>query len=81
MVIAAAAAAAAIYRSHHSWLSGPLIYFASLLLFCINRTSGFLFLKCFGAGQPILTAVLEKVTHMFHSSPFCLSPAEKNGAR
>ncbi len=69
----------AIYRSHHSRLSGPLIYFPSLL-FCINRTSGFLFLKCFLAGQPILTAVLEKVTHMFHSSPFCLSPAERKGA-
>lgn len=52
-----------------------------LLLFCINRTTGFLFLKCFLAGQPILTAVLEKVTHMFHSSPFCLSPAEKSAKR
>lgn len=49
-----------------------------LLLFCINRTTGFLFLKCFLAGQPILTAVLEKVAHMFHSSPFWLSPAEKS---
>lgn len=49
-----------------------------LLLFCINRTTGFLFLKCFLAGQPILAAVLEKVAHMFHSSPFWLSPAEKS---
>lgn len=47
------------------------------LHFCINRTSGFLFLKCFAAGRPILTAVLEKVTHTFYSSPFCLSLCKK----
>ncbi|MEQ2252668.1 hypothetical protein ILYODFUR_024174 [Ilyodon furcidens] len=42
----------------------PSYIFPSPLLFCINRTSSFRFLKCFPAGQPILTVVLGKVTHV-----------------
>ena len=75
-------AAAAIYRSHHSRLSDPLIYFPSLLLFCINRITGFLFLKCFFSRTAHPHCCPWKgYAHVSFFSILSVSPAERKRGR